>query len=639
MTYADRVTTASRRGWKTIACSLLASLSLLTGAEAFAQQRGEEGDQGELEETGADPKLYTEKVLEEGEGYQRKLIIGVTADDEKPVAYEREFYSISSPEALRKIKMSQGLYEDLSAAFAEAKGQEDKVFSIDKRIVDELLIAEQKGELTPYLKEIAEPADEEGDTKRMGPFGSCSDQSKSKSKSFSFSSPINTSSNLGGGFTGSIYTTGNMSGSATGEVVVKIKRTKVFWVCIPYGVRFGHARLRQCLGEQQLVHQRLAQLRLQLAEAGGQAEPGLARLLHRAHPGAHRLQPAHRPGPEHQRDRHRYRGLQRPADGHGQLRLHLHEWRLQRLRQLQPGQRSSSQPVTGSVSGRIQPTLWAQVAVRAYLYSEWVAHAQVGVRAYLYGDLWGYYGNTCGDANGDLINETVSALTFDLDWRLFITGRASLVGNTSNWDNLWSTSRRHIKFWDLLSGGSSALRPTLLGPATVPLNYTNSYSSRMRPCWPYADSVNSQFNWGDGTYASFSAVPGTTTTRTKFWTSTGAKAVRVTALNDSHGRSFTNAFTERTVQVNAPVWTSWINRDVPGGLGDYETLVNIRDEGYPVCASPLAVECKTTAGVDWTQTGQSYTCNASTGGTCVNSSSQSCLDYRCASSASERAPC
>ncbi|WP_395856916.1 hypothetical protein [Cystobacter fuscus] len=629
MTYAYRVTTASRRGWKTLACGLLASLSLLTGAEAFAQQRGEEGDQGEVEETGADPKLYTEKVLEEGEGYQRKLIIGVTADDEKPVAYEREFYSISSPEALRKIKMSQGLYEDLSAAFAEAKGQEDKVFSIDKRIVDELLIAEQKGELTPYLKEIAEPADEEGDTKRMGPFGSCSDQSKSKSKSFSFSSPINTSSNLGGGFTGSIYTTGNMSGSATGEVVIKIKRTKVFWVCIPYGVRFGHAR---AFGNASVSNNSSINGSLSYAFNWQKqvAKPSLGSLDFFIGPipvhigfnlpidlglsiNATATGTVAYNGQQTATGNFDYTCTSGGCSGYANYNL---------------GNAPSSQPVTGSVSGRIQPTLWAQVAVRAYLYSEWVAHAQVGVRAYLYGDLWGYYGNTCGDANGDLINETVSALTFDLDWRLFITGRASLVGNTSNWDNLWSTSRRHIKFWDLLSGGSSALRPTLLGPATVPLNYTNSYSSRMRPCWPYADSVNSQFNWGDGTYASFSAVPGTTTTRAKFWTSTGAKAVRVTALNDSHGRSFTNAFTERTVQVNAPVWTSWINRDVPGGVGDYETLVNIRDEGYPVCASPLAVECKTTAGVDWTQTGQSYTCNASTGGTCVNSSSQSCLDYQ-----------
>ncbi len=44
------------------------------------------------------------------------------------------------------------------------------------------------------------------------------------------------------------------------------------------------------------------------------------------------------------------------------------------------------------------------------------------------GDLWGYYGNACGDADGNGINETVSALTLNLDWRLFLTAQASAFG-------------------------------------------------------------------------------------------------------------------------------------------------------------------------------------------------------------------
>lgn len=77
-------------------------------------------------------------------------------------------------------------------------------------------------------------------------------------------------------------------------------------------------------------------------------------------------------------------------------------------------------------------------------------------------------------------------------------------------------------------------------------------------------------------------------------------------------------------------WTSWFDRDAPGGVGDYETLEAFKNEGYPVCASPIGVQCQTLNGVDWTQTGEVYTCTPSAGGYCVNSQQPdgSCLDYR-----------
>ncbi len=551
MTHAYRGATAARRGWKSLARGLLAGLTVVTGADALAQQRYEEGDQGEIAETDKDTKVFTEKILEEAEGYQLKIISGISVDDEKPVEYERVFYRISSPDALKRVKLSKGVQEELTAAFAEAKEQEDTVFSIDKRIVDELIIAESKGELTPYLKEIAEKDEEinEGDPKPQGLFSRCADHTKTRSKSFSFSTPINTTSSLGGGFTGSIYTTGNMSGSAAGEVMVKIKRNKVFGVCVPYAAKFGHARAwgSASVSNNSSVNGSLSYLFNWQKQV---AKPSLGSLNFFVGP-----IPVHI-GFNLPIDL----GLKINATATGTVAYNGQQTATGSFNYLctsggctgtanyNLGSSPTPQPVTGSVSGRILPELWAQVAVRAYLYSESIAYAQVGVRAYLYGDLWGYYGNTCGDANGDAINETVAALTFDLDWRLFITARASLVGSASEWNNLWSTSRRHIKFWDLRSGGSTVLQPTLLGPATTLVNATTNYSSRMRPCWPYTDTVNSRFAWGDGTYSTYSAAPSTTTTRSKFWTTTGAKSVSATALSDSHGRTF-NASTTRTVQV------------------------------------------------------------------------------------------
>jgi hypothetical protein len=75
-------------------------------------------------------------------------------------------------------------------------------------------------------------------------------------------------------------------------------------------------------------------------------------------------------------------------------------------------------------------------------------------------------------------------------------------------------------------------------------------------------------------------------------------------------------------------WTTWLDRDSPSGLGDYETLGPLVSEGLG-CLNPLAIECKTLGGVDWTLTGEVYHCNVTEGGYCVNSEQPdgSCLDY------------
>lgn len=73
------------------------------------------------------------------------------------------------------------------------------------------------------------------------------------------------------------------------------------------------------------------------------------------------------------------------------------------------------------------------------------------------------------------------------------------------------------------------------------------------------------------------------------------------------------------------VWTAWLNRDGPGGSGDFETLKDLRSQG--VCAKPLGIECRVRGDHrPWNATGQTYTCAADKGGICQNKG-QSCLDY------------
>ena len=73
-------------------------------------------------------------------------------------------------------------------------------------------------------------------------------------------------------------------------------------------------------------------------------------------------------------------------------------------------------------------------------------------------------------------------------------------------------------------------------------------------------------------------------------------------------------------------WTDWLDRDDPGGSGDFETLRQFQEAGL-VCAAPIAVECQTLSGESWEAAGQKYLCNLPQGGVCRNND-QRCLDYR-----------
>jgi len=80
--------------------------------------------------------------------------------------------------------------------------------------------------------------------------------------------------------------------------------------------------------------------------------------------------------------------------------------------------------------------------------------------------------------------------------------------------------------------------------------------------------------------------------------------------------------------VNHPpvVWTGWYDRDDASGVGDFETLVDLTG----VCANPVAIDCSTVGNVDWTDTGETVTCDPAIGLTCVNANQGDgyCLDYK-----------
>jgi hypothetical protein len=202
-----------------------------------------------------------------------------------------------------------------------------------------------------------------------------------------------------------------------------------------------------------------------------------------------------------------------------------------------------------AATARVKVTPWAEGAIRAYVLDEGIVSAQVGVRAKLPGDLWGYTGNTCGDADHDGANEYVSGYALDLSVGIDVVAKATLLGSNVGGPWSWNVWNKHLAFWS----GGDAVAPIFYGKGCGGTN-TATMHVAMRPCWPYTDKVNYQMTWGDGTTGTFSSAPGTMVTQAHAFSSAGAKSVRVDAVTDAAGRTLSGNAT-RTVNVNwvAPV--------------------------------------------------------------------------------------
>ncbi len=148
---------------------------------------------------------------------------------------------------------------------------------------------------------------------------------------------------------------------------------------------------------------------------------------------------------------------------------------------------------TVAVTGRVKVNPWAQAAVRGFLYHEKAARAQVGLRADLAADLWGYFGNDCGDANNDGVKEQVEALTLDMQGKLSVTVDAA-IADKSVYSNSWKIYEAPHRFWDLI--GSSALDPIFYVQSSSGTSKT--VVGKMRPCYPYSDKVYYDIVWNDG---------------------------------------------------------------------------------------------------------------------------------------------
>lgn len=204
--------------------------------------------------------------------------------------------------------------------------------------------------------------------------------------------------------------------------------------------------------------------------------------------------------------------------------------------------------VTGSLELNAKASAWARMMVRAEVYDDSILYAQAGAKGFVEANVWGYYGNACGDADGDGHNETVRALAADLDAGFDVVyGIGGLLLPDRDWDS--PVARFFLGWEDLLgTGGSDALAPMMVGPSSITAGGGASYTVKMRPCYPYTERVD--FTVGPGGWNGNTFIPepkGSDPTQnqsvmSRGFNNPGTYDLVVTATADAKGRDLGAAF-------------------------------------------------------------------------------------------------
>jgi hypothetical protein len=180
---------------------------------------------------------------------------------------------------------------------------------------------------------------------------------------------------------------------------------------------------------------------------------------------------------------------------------------------------------------RVQIRPWVQGALRVYLYNDAIVYGQVGVQPGVDVDLFGYAGNTCGDADGDGTNEFVAGNSIDTSLNVKLTAKASAFGSDTS-PAEWTLYSAHLGFWR--SGDGETPWSPMLRPNGSHF-LTASVIAGTRPCWPYADPVSFEVAWGDGATTPITAIPNAYSLSHNF-PGRGSYPVSVTLGTDSQGR-------------------------------------------------------------------------------------------------------
>jgi hypothetical protein len=495
---------------------LLAACGPVDDLEGIDTDTGE-GTRGKADTAG----LATYKVLSTGTGWKEMAVSG-TMKDEETNTYKTltndKVYVVAGAQgiagaplpAMIKAELSADLNQSLS--IGELKSADEAVYFVHKETAEQVAA----GTLVPPPQEGV----------KVQPL--CGDYDKTVQKSVGFDKPLNYSKTFSGtSYSGSLSLSGSVKGSATGKALLRIKRS---W-CVPYWAKLKNVRVTGVLDAEARVtssgsFSKQWSWSKQIAKYGvGSFDTLIGPLW--VHIGVNvpidlGLEASAQATAQ----------LDGTVVANGSFDVLCTTGGCSGSKSFTHSYTSHGQP-TISLNGRAKVKPWIQGAVRVYLYSDSMAYGQVGVKPYLEGDLWAYTGNSCGDADHNGTNEYVNALTLDGDVGIDVTAKVYVIAVVNkNWS--WPVGRWHVGFWDLLPGGSSAVRPIFYRTSS---STGATFRGRMRPCWPYTSPVQYSINWKDGTTTNFTAAPTTLFSKSHSWSGLLPLTVTLTAKKDNHGRS------------------------------------------------------------------------------------------------------
>ena len=242
------------------------------------------------------------------------------------------------------------------------------------------------------------------------------------------------------------------------------------------------------------------------------------------------------------------------------------------------------------------------------------------------------------DADGDPLTysvhyspdggQTWRLLTLDLDVRSFtlparLPGSGAALLRVTAHDGFWTASDETDTTFTV---ADSAPRAIILNPdgSTVPVGATVSLTGIGTDLEQGPITTPASFAWTSDRDGALGAGPEIQTRKL----SRGVHRIVLTVNDDNGHTGRASILLYVGVDPLQGTWTRWFDIDGPSGVGDYEMLPNFLGQG--ACPQPLAIECRTTGGRDWTTTGQAYTCDKATGGYCVNRQQpfgKPCQDY------------
>ncbi len=505
-------------------------------------------------------------VIDQGAGWQLVLIqpdaddqgLGVLSGEPVPMVM------IDSAQGLAESPLPESIKQELVGDFTGAAG--DISIAVHYDIAE--AIANGSAEFD-YADDLV--PDEDGE--QGAAFLGCSTDWRHRSHSYtrSFQGIHYNRQFNSGGFTGNIQVDAPLTGGGEIEVEYAFKKTAF---CLPYTVKFVHARARAELHVDNTVIHAQGKARYETSDRTELAKPKFSQSFMIG------------PIPV-------VLGVEFPlgagyavsADATVDVKLNSRAQGSMHLDVLctadgcskNPNGNNSSTvafgdllaPDNAEASARFQVDFkpYAYVEARAYLYHPSVASAGVGAEISVPSRLF-YHVGSCGP-------DSVNGGYVDVGAQLEFYWNATLLGSDRfNWidtpiNGIGPFRKVHVNqflrggrahealraklYFTQFSSGRSPLSPVVTVPASVTQGHPGNYSVVTRPCVPLDETLNYTISWGDGSPTeTFTGAPAQAVSRTHTYASGGNRTITATLVSDQANRTF-NKSTTHTVSVIATV--------------------------------------------------------------------------------------